>query len=371
MKICHMSSAHEQEDTRIFHKECVSLANAGYEVYQITKGKTYDKNGVHIIGVESAGSGRFNRMIGTTANVYKKALEINADVYHAHDPELLPILLKLKKNGKKVIFDSHEHTVGTISEKDYIPTPLRALVKFAYETYQAYVCKKADAVITATLNITEYFKSVGCKRVIDLCNFPLLHGKFVEPDYNSRTLSFAGGLSVQWNHDFVINAINDIKDVTYVLCGSDGSYVDGLRNLPGWEKVDFKGRMPFEEVANLLRRSAVGLSLLTPGANTDGRNGNMANTKIFEEMMAGLPVICTDFVRWKAFVEGYDCGICVNPHDKEQIKNAIQTLIDNPALARQKGLNGRKAVEEKFNWGMEEKKLLSLYKEIEGEIKNG
>ena len=371
MKVCHMSSAHGQEDTRIFHKECVSLANAGYDVYQITKGKTYDKNGIHVVGIDSSVTGRISRMLVTTDKIYKKALEIDAEIYHAHDPELLPVLLKLKHKGKKTIFDSHEHTVGTINEKEYIPKPLRYIVRNIYEAYQTYACKHMDAVITATPNITDYFKSVGCKRVIDLCNFPLLKGVFLEPDYKSRIISFAGGTSGQWNHDCIINAINEIDNVTYLLCGSDNSYVAKIKEIPGWEKVDFRGVIPFEQVAGLLRHSAVGLSLLTPGANTDWQNGNMANTKIFEEMMAGLPVVCTNFVRWKRFVEKYDCGICVDPQNVKEIKEALLKLINNPKLARSKGLNGRRAVEEQYNWGIEEKKLLALYQEIKGEIRNG
>lgn len=368
MKVCHLSSAHGQEDTRIFHKECVSLANAGFDVYEITKGKTYEKKRVHIVGIESAGEGRFKRIFGTTTNVYKKALELDADLYHAHDPELLPTLMKLKRKGKKVIFDSHEHTASAIEEKTYIPTPLRKLVKISYEFYQTHVCKKMDAVITATPNVTEYFISIGCKRVIDLCNFPILSGEFTEPNYESRIISFAGGISEQWNHEHIIKAISRIENVRYVLCGViEDNYLDKLKGTAGWEKVDFKGKVPFEMVQRILLGSSVGLSLLTPGANTDWNNGNMANTKIFEEMMAGLPVICTDFIRWKAFVERYDCGICINPHDETGITNAITELINNPQKSRNMGLNGRKAVEEKFNWRIEEMKLVSLYKEIEKE----
>ena len=371
MKVCHLTSVHGQEDTRIFHKECVSLAKAGYEVYEISRGNTYDKNGVHIIGINDLATGRITRMSRLVRKVYLKALEIDANIYHAHDPELLPILLKLKGKGKTVIFDSHENVAGTIKEKHYIPKPLRLIVKFAYETFQTYACKRIDAVITATPNITDYFKGIGCQRVIDLCNFPLLNNNFVEPDYRSRTLSFAGGTTGQWNHDIIISAIDKMDNVKYSLCGNNNSYIERLKQLPGWKKVDFKGRIPFEQVADLLQHSAIGLSLLTPGNNTDGKNGNMANTKIFEQMTAGLPIVCTNFVRWKEFVDGYDCGICVDPRSVEEVSKAINRLLDNPEVARKKGLNGRRAIEERFNWNNEEKKLLTLYKKLEGEIHNG
>lgn len=370
MKICHLSSAHGQEDIRIFHKECVSLAKAGYEVYEITKGKTYDKSGVHIIGVESRGTGRLQRMVGVTHRVYRKAIEIDADVYHAHDPELLPVLMKLKRRGKKVIFDSHEHTVGTIEEKTYLPKLFRKIIQSAYESYQTRICCRLDAVITATPNVTAYFQSVGCHRVIDLCNFPIISGKLADPDYSSRTVVFAGGISPQWNHEGIIRAIARLDNVRYLLCGvAESAYIERLCRLPGWEKVDFKGRMPYEQVSEILKSSAVGLSLLTPGANTDGENGNMANNKIFEEMMAGLPVICTNFVRWGQFVNRYDCGLCIDPHDERMIAEAIQRLISNPEEAKRMGHNGRLAVEREFNWSVEEKKLLALYKTIEGEYK--
>lgn len=371
MRVCHLSSVHRQEDPRIFHKECCSLSNAGYEVYLITKGKTYDKKGVHIIGIESAGETRLKRMLGTTKNLYKKAVELNADVYHAHDPELLPVLMKLKRRGKTVIFDSHENTIATIDERTYWPKTIRKIVRVFYDKYQTHVCRRVDAVVTATPNITDYFKSLGCKRVIDLCNFPALE-PFNPPDYSSRTLVFAGGISRQWNHESIIEALEEIEDVHYQLCGfGDSAYIDLLQEKEGWKKVNYLGMIPFEQVAIALQQSSVGMALLTPGGNTDWENGNMANTKIFEEMMAGLPVICTGFTRWKEFIEKYECGICVNPKDKQQISEAITELINDPAKAEIMGHNSRKAVEEVFNWGHEEGKLINLYSEIEREVNYG
>lgn len=369
IKVCHMSSVHGQEDTRIFHKECVSLARGGFEVYQITKGETYCKSNVHLMGIEGTCGSIIGRMINTTEAVYEKVKEINADIYHAHDPELLPILLKLKKVGKKVIFDSHEYVVGTIHEKEYIPLMFRSLVGTVYEFYQTYACKMLDAVVTATPNVTEYFKGIGINRVIDLCNFPILNDDFVPPCYDGQIAVFAGGISAQWNHECIIDAIERIDNIKYVLCGgSDKQYLERLKSHPGWAKVEYKGKIPHEQVAEVLQRATVGFALLTPGENTDGTNGNMANTKIFEEMAAGLPVICTEFTRWKDFVETYDCGICVRPNDVAQIVSAVEQLVHSPGMAEAKGRNGRRLVEEKFNWAREEQKLLALYDEIGSEI---
>ena len=60
----------------------------------------------------------------------------------------------------------------------------------------------------------------------------------------------------------------------------------------------------------------------------------------------------------------YDFGICVDPANVDEIADAIRYLLDHPDEARQMGENGRCAVKEEFNWGVEEKKLLSLYEEV-------
>ena len=102
-KVAHLSSAHNDMDVRIFHKECSTLANLGmensidFEVHLVLNGvQERVENNVTIHSVAPC-AGRLKRMWKTVNEVYQKAKEIDADVYHLHDPELLRVALKLKR----------------------------------------------------------------------------------------------------------------------------------------------------------------------------------------------------------------------------------------------------------------------------------
>ena len=86
-----------------------------------------------------SGGGRLERMTSFAKKVYEAALAVDADIYHLHDPELLPYGLKLKKRGKKVIFDRHEVYVEQIREKAYLPRWIRGLIAGVYGMYQSHV----------------------------------------------------------------------------------------------------------------------------------------------------------------------------------------------------------------------------------------
>jgi len=86
-KICVLTSAHQPFDVRIFHKQCKSIARAGYEVTLIA---SIDKDGVHE-GIKflrlPRWKNRFERFLRCSYAIYKKGRRENADIYHFHDPE--------------------------------------------------------------------------------------------------------------------------------------------------------------------------------------------------------------------------------------------------------------------------------------------
>ncbi len=364
VKVCHMTSAHAPEDERIFFKEGMSLAANGYETYLVARGNSYEKNGVHIIGVGELPKSRRKRMTEGARRVYEAAKAINADMYHFHDPELLPYGLKLKKAGKKVIFDSHEDTAQQIMEKTWIPALVRIPVHHIFAAYQRHICRHLDAVVSVTPHLCDFFRQFS-ERVEMITNYPSLEPLPDRTATRLDTLCFAGGIADQWCHREIIAAMERCPGCTYVLCGDlDADYGQALRQMPGWKQVNYMGKIPHEQVHDLLGRCGMGASLLKPSRNSGFHLGTMGNTKIFEEMMAGLPIICTNFILWKEFVERYHCGICVDPSNIDEIADAIRYLLDHPDEARQMGENGRRAVKEEFNWGVEEKKLLALYEDI-------
>ena len=242
-KICHLTSAHTRYDTRIFYKECTSLANAGYEVTLLVaekKGSQPDiRNGVSIIPVEFEPKNRFDRILNSPKVMLKKALEVNADIYHFHDPELLQIALKLKRKGKKVIFDSHEDICGQILGKKWIPRPFRPIIFIFYKFYSNSVFSKLDYLIGVTPFLVEKLKILNPSTEL-ITNYPILslEENHIEiSTHKGKSFCFAGGITEQWNHETILTALENI-DATYDLMGRVApKYMGELQKHKSWYKV--------------------------------------------------------------------------------------------------------------------------------------
>lgn len=364
MNICHITSVHRNDDVRIFRKECISLAKAGYEVYLVAPGESREENGVHVIGIGDRPTSRMKRMTSFARKAYDAALALNCEVYHIHDPELLPYALKLKRQGKKVIFDSHEFVPGQILGKTYLPRMIRSPMSLIVRTYQRYVMRRIDA----TIYVSPHYKGEiepYCARSCMVTNYPVLESVPDGVRREDRTICFAGGIAPQWNHETVLRALERLTDVRYRCCGHGAtSYLERLRAYPAWGQVEYEGEIDHRECMKLLRSGIAGMALCAYSANSAGKVGTLGNTKLFEAMAVALPVICTGFILWREIIEKYRCGICVDPADVDAVADAITYLLAHPAEAELMGENGRRAVMEEFNWGAEEKKLLALYNQL-------
>lgn len=359
-KVCHVTSAHQPFDGRIFERECTSLAKV-YDVYMIVP-NTDDciRNNVKVLSVRIP-PGRMNRLLNLW-KIYRRMRDVDADIYHIHEPELIPYALKMKRDGKKIIFDCHEDVPAMILNMEYLPKIIRKIASTIYRNYESRKLPKFDGVISVDPRIVGRLKLNNSNTQM-ITNYPIL--KVVEQmDRDMRQICFTGGIGSLWLVDNIIKSTEHL-DIKVVLAGAaTNDYIKMLRSLPGWKNVEYKGLISHTEVLDIQKHSMVGMALLDYGIIVGGKWGTLGNTKLFEYMMAGIPIIATDFVLWKEIIEKYHCGICVNPHNIDAISTAIQFLQNNPDEVKQMGLNGVMAVREEYNWSTQEIILLNFYKSL-------
>lgn len=362
IRVAHLTSAHPRDDIRIFYKECRSLVAGGYDVTLLVADGLGDdvSEGVQILDV-GRDQGRLRRMVKTTSRVFAKALSLNADLYHLHDPELIPIGLRLKRLGKRVVFDAHEDVPKQLLGKPYLsPFVLGALSK-AFSLFEKYACAKFDGIVTATPSIRDKFLIINAN-TIDVNNYPIL-GEFdaVMPwSSKASDVCYVGSIAAIRGVREIVNAINLVEmPVTLSLVGSfaEPDVEVEVRGYEGWHRVNAFGIQNRKGVRDVLGRAVAGLVTLHPAINYL----DALPIKMFEYMAAGIPVVASNFPLWRNIVEGNDCGICVDPLNPKEIADAIGCLLGDRARAEQMGANGARAVRSYFNWAIEEKKLLAFY----------
>ena len=361
-RICHVTSLHPAFDVRIFHKECTSLAKLFDTTLIAPNVDDQERNGVHIKGVNLPAS-RLRRLL-CLRRVYRKMEEVDAEIYHLHDPELIPLGIKIKKEkGKTIVFDSHEDVAVQIAEKEWLPRWVRMPLQSLYSRYERKALKKYSALVTVTPSIVERLTAINPNTRM-VTNYPVYRERNDNREFGN-SVCFAGGIAAQWMHEEILDAIAPL-DVHYLLAGTvdSTSYLGRLKSKDAWRKVTFYGKVPHDKVFEIMDKSVAGMVLNDYMANVGYHAGSLGNTKLFETMMEGIPVVATNFTLWQDVIDRWQCGICVDPHDISAITQAISRLLKDPDLARQMGDNGRRAVKEKYNWASQETVLIDLYKSM-------
>ena len=363
--IAHLTSAHPRHDTRIFLKQCQSLVGAGHLVILIVAdgcGHALE-NGIEIRDVGSS-RGRIDRIRNTSNRVFSVACKIDADLYQLHDPELIPIGLKLKRMGKRVVFDSHEDVPKQMLSKPYLNKGLLWMLSKCLTVYESWACAKFDGILAATPFIRDKFLRINAQ-TLNINNFPLLHEleNFSSWADKRKEVCYVGGIAKIRGIQEVCAAMSLLKSDARLNLGGlffEPSLENEVKSLPGWVRVNSMGFLDRDRVREVLSRSMAGLVTLHPIVNYI----DALPVKMFEYMSAGIPVIASDFSLWREIIQGNDCGLLVDPLDPAAIAKAIDYLVENPKEAQRMGENGRRAVENRYNWGQEEKKFLQFYGQI-------
>jgi glycosyltransferase involved in cell wall biosynthesis len=370
VKVCFIT-LHPPFDQRIFHKECKTLYQAGYNVSLIVpldEEKTID--GIKLIALPQYHS-RLAKFLLLPFMSFFIGIKHSAQVYHLHDPPLIIPGLLLKLFGKKIIYDVHEDFPKRLLIRQWIPSRLRPFAARMARLGEQFSSIFFDAIITASY-IPEHLKRH--KRVCTIQNYPLLsYFNFKEKELENIPkeenvsifrVIYAGGLSPDRGIHKMVEAMEYLKEaqVELILCGrfSSAAYEREVRSLNGFQRVKFLGWLNHKEIPSVLSRANAALHIPLFPMQESGE----LPVKIFEYMAAGLPIISSNFPLLKNIIEEHNCGICVDPTNSKEIAEAIKYLFHNPEKAQKMGENGREVVIKKYNWEQESKKLLKLYEEL-------
>ncbi|MEW9698211.1 glycosyltransferase [Paenibacillus sp. SI8] len=368
-KVVHLTTVHHPLDTRIYHKECSSLARNGFDVTLIAPyNEDLDnlaKAPFHLI-TQKKSSNRWLRMTRDVWRVYRIAKEMRADVYHFHDPELLLIGVLLKKKHNHVVYDVHEDYETGIMQKKYLPRFVRLIASKIFRAVEMACAKRFEICLAE-----KYYKEKFPNGALVL-NYPIIdpvEKHSPNPEDHSMTvdeqihLLYTG--NVTEDRGALIHAqLADLPNVHMHYVGKCSKNVADnilLAAGEGSKRVHMRGVESFvnrEEIDHTYKQGHwhAGIALFPPTEHYMKKE----LTKFFEYMNAGLPLLCSNFPSWKEFVDKHKCGITVDPYDKEAVSKAIMYLKNNPEEAAQMAQNGRKAVME-LSWTSQEQILVDFY----------
>ncbi|HHU66215.1 glycosyltransferase [Streptococcus sp.] len=364
-KVCHISTVHYENDSRILLKECQSLSKAGFDVSLIINS---DKDkyiyGTNIIALDNTNKSRFYRMFKKSKIAFNKALEADAEIYHFHDPELISLGKKLKRRGKKVIYDVHEDVPKQILSKTYLgPLFLRKIISKVFSFYEKTSSKSFDAVIGAIDEISCQFNNKNAVTIKNYAIKDLIEAAVpVKREDNDKiVLIYVGSITR-------IRGIKELIKATELLQGKAELWILGkfeteelqkeCEAMEGYKYSKYFGSLPLKDVYSYIKAADIGICTLHPTENYK----ESIPIKVLEYMASEVPIILSDFKYWKNLFG--EVGIYVDPLDPKSTAKAVEHFLENREKVKEIGTKNKERFLKEFSWDAEEKKLIELYNRI-------
>ena len=364
MKICHVTNVHPPFDGRIFYKMACSAAENGHDVVLVAPhDKEEIRNGVKIIPITKPKS-RFKRIL-LTMRIRKLLLSINADIYHFHDPELIPVMLSIHNSNRKIIYDIHEYNRAAILNKAWLPKMSRIILsQFTWEM-EKLACRKFECTISATQELSKvYEKYSNNNRYI--WNFDFKKDINFEEDSIKDIDVIHVGLLTKNRLNFLLDVIDELnrKGLYYNWCligVPKELYEERLIKYDNMRREHIKilDRIPFDDVKNYYLRAKIGINYHV----LDNQLMVAMPLKIFEYMKQGLTVITSDLPPIHRFVKDGVNGVIVNENSVEEFANNIVRLIEEDNF-KQVSITNKLEIMNNYNWETEAVKLMQIYNEV-------
>lgn len=370
------SSVHRWDDTRILYRQAVSLSALGkVALFAPAPFRKKKIGNITIIGIPPwhHKHQRIRLITGLYITFRNNIKHIKS--IHIHDPELLPVIYLLHHKNKHLglIYDMHENYKELIYSKLWIPSFLRSVIKKIYIWIEEKVIPEISGAIYSPKDLKNNLLSLN-SRVARIENYPILKRESAihNLDEIKRENNKVVYLGEMRRIRGILELIEAIKVVSKTIKNIRLEFIG--RAVPSnfeWEikskiqqlnlesYISVRGHLPYDEALGLARDANIGIVTFLPTPN----NLSCLPNKLFEYMQLCLPVIASNFPHYADIIGKSNCGLLVDPSDPNSIALGIIKLLSDPDLSKKMGNNGRRAVDNEYNWENESNKLLNFYYE--------
>ena len=362
-----------KNDSRVL-KENISLQKVGYDVHVVAiheeELKEHDEVQnipVHRIKLKTRGwsKKKLVQLIKYIEFIYKTVKHYkNSDIVHCNDLNSLPIgvIIKLFFNhDSKIVYDAHEYE----TELNGLSGIQKKLVKWL----EGRLIKYADKVITVSDSIAnEYVKLYGIEKPALVLNTPSykeiqkknILREALDIKENQTIFLYQGGLSRGRGIEILLEAFKNINDKNSVIV------------FMGYGPLESLIQTISQEYKNVYFHQAVAPDILLEYTNSaDFGISTIEDTclsyryclpnKMFEYLMAEIPVIVSNLYEMKRLVESNNIGTVAKENTPEGLKEAIEEAMKLDKDELKTNIQKLKTI---YNWEEQEKVLLEVYNEI-------
>lgn len=286
------------------------------------------------------------------------------DVVHAHDVNtLLTAWIVAKLRRAPLVYDAHEISTDREGYASF-----RNLVA----RVENFIMPRAALTMTTTDMRAKFFaRAYGIERPLVLQNRP----RFSEVEASNRIrqelalkndlpiVLYQGGIQQGRGLRRIVDAANLVTDANFVFIGGgrlEQTLKDKVAELSLEEKVHFIPLVPLAELPSYTRSADIGVQAIE---NTCLNHFSTDSNKLFEYLIAGLPIVATNMPEIRKIVEQYEFGHVVPESDTSALASAIQSLVDNPEEREMYAMNAKKTAKI-LNWEAQEKLFVDAYKDV-------
>jgi glycosyltransferase involved in cell wall biosynthesis len=385
MKILVLTTLHAPDDDRIYYKEALSLCRDFSDVTLVAPndgGQAPDiDRRIRFLPLRQRRGplGRVLKLLAATRAVWR----IGPDIVHFHDYDILlaaPTMRYLLRC--RLVYDAHEDFPASALMSERFPRTLRPAMARLVRLFEITLARCCTLIIAADTPTAEYLSETGVP-VRVLFNYPrpsLFPSEETGPDDNRElfvrhsVITYHGTMSADRGLFHMIRAMPGIlarrANCRLLLIGLSD---DGLRRrvlaladeLGVREAVFIVPWVPHVEVHRYLSRSKIGLVPLQP----EEKYKRNIPIKLFECMTCGLPVLAADLPSIRPYVEESKAGLLYDSTSPEALAEGVIRMLADEETLRQMGENGRRAVQEKWNWHKMEERLFEAYDGLDAQVR--